>query len=214
MTRTRHRLRRSRRHPNADRRLHLRPRDHRRADGARLARRTCTRSTRASRRRRRRRCARRAPTFAGLRGRPRRRHRRPRAAGARSAARRRSAAARARRARASSPRARDGARPVEAERFGALERRALDATRSASSRRANGRRARWRPTACRSRKLRVVEPGVDRRKSRGSSDPKGAAPPTAARLVEPALRRHADAAQRARRAARSAERASAIGIGT
>ncbi len=56
-----------------------------------------------------------------------------------------------------------------------------DVTCTASSRRANGRRARSRPTACRSAKLRVVEPGVDRRKTRGSSDPKGTAPHPARR---------------------------------
>ena len=123
-------------------------------------------------------------------------------------ARRRSATTRARRARASPGRARDGSRS---------RRRRSVMRRSSAVRLTYAQRvittSQWTartlaadgvPVA----QLRVVEPGVDRRKTRGSSDPKErGARRRPARHREPALRRHTDAAQGARRAARSAERA-------
>src|SRR5262245_1623447 len=71
-----------------------------------------------------------------------------------------------------------GLDPLEAERYGAVERSALGYVRRVIT------TSQWTarvlatdgvPTA----QLRVVEPGVDRRKTRGSSDPKGAAIPGA-----------------------------------
>jgi glycosyltransferase involved in cell wall biosynthesis len=67
-----------------------------------------------------------------------------------------------------------GLDPIQAERFGALERRALTyAQRVITTSQWTSRTlaADGVPIA----QLRVVEPGVDRRKTRGSSDPKGAA---------------------------------------
>ena len=72
-----------------------------------------------------------------------------------------------------------GLDPIEAERFGALERRALSYAQrvvTTSQWTARTLAADGVPIS----RLRVVEPGVDRRKSRGSSDPKngGHAPTT------------------------------------
>jgi glycosyltransferase involved in cell wall biosynthesis len=71
-----------------------------------------------------------------------------------------------------------GLDPIEAERYGALERSALKFAHrvvTTSQWTARTLAADGVPIA----KLRVVEPGVDRRKSRGSSDPKGTAAPGA-----------------------------------
>lgn len=71
-----------------------------------------------------------------------------------------------------------GLAPVEAERYGALERSALKYVQrvvTTSQWTARTLAADGVPIA----KLRVVEPGVDRRKTRGSSDPKGTAAPGA-----------------------------------
>ena len=71
-----------------------------------------------------------------------------------------------------------GLDPLEAERYGALERSALGYVRrviTTSQWTARTLATDGVPTA----QLRVVEPGVDRRKSRGSSDPKGASTPGA-----------------------------------
>jgi glycosyltransferase involved in cell wall biosynthesis len=65
-----------------------------------------------------------------------------------------------------------GLDPLEAERYGALERSALGYVRrviTTSQWTARALAAEGVPVA----QLRVAEPGVDRRKSRGSSDPKG-----------------------------------------
>jgi len=71
-----------------------------------------------------------------------------------------------------------GLDPIEAERYGALERSALGYVRrviTTSQWTARTLATDGVPVA----QLRVVEPGVDRRKSRSSSDPKGAATPGA-----------------------------------
>jgi glycosyltransferase involved in cell wall biosynthesis len=71
-----------------------------------------------------------------------------------------------------------GLDPLEAERYGALERSALKYVQrviTTSQWTARALAADGVPVA----KLRVVEPGVDRRKTRGSSDPKSTAVPGA-----------------------------------
>jgi glycosyltransferase involved in cell wall biosynthesis len=68
-----------------------------------------------------------------------------------------------------------GLDPLEAERYGALERSALGYVRrviTTSQWTARALAGEGVPVA----QLRVAEPGVDRRKTRGSSDPKSAAP--------------------------------------
>jgi glycosyltransferase involved in cell wall biosynthesis len=70
-----------------------------------------------------------------------------------------------------------GLDPIEAERYGALERSALGYVRrviTTSQWTARTLATDGVPVA----QLRVVEPGVDRRKTRGSSDPKGTATAT------------------------------------
>ena len=71
-----------------------------------------------------------------------------------------------------------GLDPIEAERFGALERSALTYVRRVIT------TSQWTARALATEgvpiaHLRVVEPGVDRRKTRGSTDPKAAAVPGA-----------------------------------